>query len=572
MENNKTLSIIINGRNDKYNPFFINRLNYVIEHTFYCAKMLNIENEIEFDICDWGSNNSIRNDLKISKENINKLNFYEVPKSITEYESRKKNRFFSFAKANNVAIKRSKAQYLLVPSHDLIFSQTSLLNLFNLLTNKYKSIIELDNFFLNIERIFLPKNLFYKTPSFSYLERWISHSSLNALDKNVLNGGAQGGYLTSKNNWMSLTGIHEKYDGYGFHEFDLFARANMDLNWYDSSNFGISLYKLHRGFAPIRTNAKKNLNTQWTSFKKNTNSENWGLGNLEIIPKKIKQEKIFKEEDIKLVLKERSKRTNFNFLKLNKIILESLDINTSFIKNYISLEEIKYFLILEYIINKYNTIRGFSFIGYEDPFMSIISSSINSTLELFVLDDLENFIATLPNDEQEKNFADKKNTIGLLYKRSILLSECLMKKRNRHLGYFMPITGDIDKIFDNYLTKIPKEIKSNLLIINMEIIKNKNYLKIFNNLNEINSILFLIIKKSKITISYNDIFNNFNTFEDNNDFTILIRKENKEKMNLYNYKLFLFLISTNFILFLVNARKLIKFFLRKTKLLNASYD
>ena len=82
MSNSNLLSIIINGRNDNYNPYFISRLNFVIEHTFYIAKNLGIQNEIQFDICDWGSLNKIRNNLKLSNENVKKVNFYEIPKKL----------------------------------------------------------------------------------------------------------------------------------------------------------------------------------------------------------------------------------------------------------------------------------------------------------------------------------------------------------------------------------------------------------------------------------------------------------------------------------------------------------
>ena len=59
MSNSNLLSIIINGRNDNYNPYFISRLNFVIEHTFYIAKNLGIQNEIQFCCIDCRNHKSL---------------------------------------------------------------------------------------------------------------------------------------------------------------------------------------------------------------------------------------------------------------------------------------------------------------------------------------------------------------------------------------------------------------------------------------------------------------------------------------------------------------------------------
>ena len=427
MTNQNLLSIIINGRNDNYNPYFISRLNFVIEHTFYIAKNLKLQNEIQFDICDWGSLNKIRKNLKLSNENIKKVNFYEIPKEVADLESQKKNRYFNFAKSNNVALRRSSGKFLLIPSHDLIFNQSGLLNLFNILNNSHETLIDTDNFFLNIERVFLPKKLFNTTPSFEYLERWISHSSLSAIDKHVLNGGAQGGYLTSKKNWFKLTGIHEGYDGYGFHEFDLFSRANLDLNWFDSSNFGICLYKLYRGFSPIRSNAKQNLNTQWTSFYQNINSDNWGLANLNLEKMNITNGEKIDEKSLTL-MKLENVNSKIGFFEFKKYIINSTNINTNFKKVFIKLDEIKTIFLFKRILDKFKETKAISFIGYNNPLIPVSISNINTTLELFILDDMKGYLE-LFYQNKNLNFSKFNDFTGLLYNRLILVSECMMKKR-----------------------------------------------------------------------------------------------------------------------------------------------
>ena len=565
MSNSNLLSIIINGRNDNYNPYFISRLNFVIEHTFYIAKNLGIQNEIQFDICDWGSLNKIRNNLKLSNENVKKVNFYEIPKEIAELESQKKNRYFNFAKSNNVALRRSSGKFLLIPSHDLIFSQSGLLNLFNILNNNHNNLIDIDNFFLNIERIFLPKKLFNTTPSFGYLERWISHSSLLAIDKHVLNGGAQGGYLTSKKNWFNLTGIHEGYDGYGFHEFDLFSRANLDLNWFDSSNFGISLYKLYRGFSPIRSNAKKNLNKQWTSFHKNINSENWGLAKINLKKMNIINGEKIDEKSLTLMKFEKA-HLNIEFFQFKKYLKESININTNFKKFLIKFYEIKTIFLLKRILDNSKETKAISFIGYDNPLIPVCVSNINTTLELFILDDIKDYLK-LFYQNKNLNFSKYNDFKGLLYNRLILVSECLMKKKDRHLGYFKPVSGDMINDLELNLTHLPGQKSSCILFINLSVVDTLKHDKLFEKINN-----FFDQDKISLIILKKDFYNNkefklqnFSILYDDRSFIIYKQKNTKIsfKPNFKLLKLYALFVLINFDLFILNLKKLFNFLYRR---------
>ena len=566
MTNQNLLSIIINGRNDNYNPYFISRLNFVIEHTFYIAKNLKLQNEIQFDICDWGSLNKIRKNLKLSNENIKKVNFYEIPKEVADLESQKKNRYFNFAKSNNVALRRSSGKFLLIPSHDLIFNQSGLLNLFNILNNSHETLIDTDNFFLNIERVFLPKKLFNTTPSFEYLERWISHSSLSAIDKHVLNGGAQGGYLTSKKNWFKLTGIHEGYDGYGFHEFDLFSRANLDLNWFDSSNFGICLYKLYRGFSPIRSNAKQNLNTQWTSFYQNINSDNWGLANLNLEKMNITNGEKIDEKSLTL-MKLENVNSKIGFFEFKKYIINSTNINTNFKKVFIKLDEIKTIFLFKRILDKFKETKAISFIGYNNPLIPVSISNINTTLELFILDDMKGYLE-LFYQNKNLNFSKFNDFTGLLYNRLILVSECMMKKKDRHVGYFKPISGDVINDLELNLTHLPEQKGACILFINLSVVNKQRYEKLIQNINNFSDkdkISLIIFKKDFYNKNKEFKLQNFFILYDDKS-NIIYKQKNTNisfKPNIKLLKLLVLFVLINFDLLNINLKKLFKFLYRK---------
>ena len=167
-ESEKKCTIIYPAKNDNYNKFFLNRLNYVIEHTCDLINQLELNNFFELNIVDWGSKNKISEKLIISPQNKDLISFYEVSEEIALKETKKKYGFFSQPKVINVALRRIKSDYLIFTSHDLIFSKLSLLNLYNYLNYKIINKNLVDNAFVNVQRYFLPADLMFRTPSFKY--------------------------------------------------------------------------------------------------------------------------------------------------------------------------------------------------------------------------------------------------------------------------------------------------------------------------------------------------------------------------------------------------------------------
>ena len=89
------LSLAINGRNDQYNPYFLQRLKYQIEYTIYTQNKLSLNNFIRFTICDWGSEYPLSKALKLSKNYSKYIDFIKIDKVTANQNSHKKDRYYS---------------------------------------------------------------------------------------------------------------------------------------------------------------------------------------------------------------------------------------------------------------------------------------------------------------------------------------------------------------------------------------------------------------------------------------------------------------------------------------------
>ena len=161
---------------------------------------------LDFSISDWGSK-KLKDVLQLTKSTSKIIDFFEISQEIAIKNSFVEDRFFSNAKAHNIAIRRSKTDFIAFTSHDYIMNQLFFLNLYNLLNKKIFNYIDLQNSFFVVPRKTLPDELFKFTPSFEYLEDWLIKTSELKSDLSVKHGGAGGAYLTSKKigkNWEVL--------------------------------------------------------------------------------------------------------------------------------------------------------------------------------------------------------------------------------------------------------------------------------------------------------------------------------------------------------------------------------
>ncbi len=488
------LTLALTGRNDNYNPFFVNRLKYCLEYASYCQNKTKIKNFLRFSISDWGSKINLKNALNLNKSTSSIVDFHEVDEKLVNKIGDPSNRKFSTAIAHNIAVRRSNSKFIGYTSHDYIMNEPFLENLYNFLSKKtYKGLKNEDGIII-IPRKHLPEQLFINKPSFSYLSRWLLRSGEVIGEQGSKHGGEGGAYIMSKEIWSKIGGIDNRFTGWGVLEYDLFVRANYFGNWFDSSKFGVWQYKLPRGNSITRSKAlKENLNKNWFSLKANPNGNSWGLSKVK--SKKFSQLKYFQKEkrNFESIINPISNYKNISFLNLILIIKKIFNIPVQIRFKYIGLNDLRLIMMLKNIY-KFSNIKSANFFGYSNCFLPGFISIFSPSVELHVIDDLKKTL----------NISSKINDSILgdnVYERLILLSSFL--RESKHLGYFRPITGNLNDNIKVFFEDFPKEEFSNLLIFKNEILKHnifKKLNKLINlNINNIDLIIFEQIDNSKLS-------------------------------------------------------------------------
>ena len=373
----KICSIIYHGRNDDYNPHFLNRLNYVLEFEASNIYALGLSEYIDLVVIDWGSDKTFREELILTSENSKIIKFFEVSKEIAMKEGDPDRNYYHVTKVQNVGLRSVNTEYVIINSHDLILGRVSLFNLYNLLTCKTIDLKQLQNSFFHIPKFILPEDLFHKTPSFQYLSRWLERSSFLEGDIGVRSGAAQAAELASLKIWHKLTGVDEKLSKYGYIDSDLHSRASMIASCLDSFKFGICMYKLPRGIALTRKYSKKNPSL--TSFIPNVNRENWGLNNYNIpffSSNNIKKD--FDEKNLVLITKE--KKNHKTIHNLLSIFLVPVSLRLF----YISFLEVALFKYIHLLVSPGN-VRTLVFFGYRNAYGPLLIAKLKRSLDLFII-------------------------------------------------------------------------------------------------------------------------------------------------------------------------------------------
>ncbi len=534
----KKCVIIYPVKNDDYNKFFLNRFNYVLEHTCRLINELGLNYFFELNVVDFGSKSKISDHLNISPKHLELISFYEVEESIATKVTKKKFGYFSQPLAINIALKRLENDYLIFTSHDLIFSKVSIQNLFNFLTYKIIDKENVKNSFINIQRFFLPEDLLYKTPSYDFINYWLTKYSFLNGDVGVSTGSAFAGHLASNDLWKKIRGINERFEGYGFMDPDLHSRMNMKVPYYNSLRFGFHMYKFHRGHNNNRTNLLKFMNKNWTSLVHNENRSDWGISGYDINKTNLKKGNIIDEKNLKLGQFKSKRLSLLNFLF---IFLVPIQLRLFFI------QRAEIILInLFYTIFQKGDVRSFIFLGYKSPFIPLSLLKIKQALNIIIYDNLKLIVN---NNSRLKELKDNQKLHSLNFQRTAKLGEAKTINASgliNHQGYFRNINSiddyQIDKIFDQTYCETSQLI---LIIYESEILNIELLLKkIMEHLELINGI---VIFKDTNLYKLNSLIKENIFYKTHVTKNTVILSRDKLK-NLVLIEQFLKTINTNFIL------------------------
>ncbi len=565
--NQNILTLAITGRNDDYNPYFVNRLKYCLEFASYSLEKTNISNFLRFTISDWGSKVPLRDVLNLNKSTSKIVDFYEISEEIAKKNSLKEDRYFSNAKAHNFGIRRANSKFVGWTSHDYIMNPTFMQNLFRLLIGETYQDLNLNNTFFVVPRLSLPEELFNTTPSFQYLSNWINKCGELDSDRSVKHGGGGGAYIASKETWNKLEGIDERYTKWGVLEYDVFSRASLICDCFETSTFGIWQYKLPRGKSKTRDINISKVNKKWFADEINTSNPKWALSDLSIKPKTnlvFNEDNLKSNIDAKLISK--SVKKNLSSYKaiifyLHKLYITPVSLRFLYLKKITTDTALLLSILFEEI-----DFRQISFCGFENIFLPSYISLFDHSKDIAILDDLSSQIKDIAN----KNKDEKSLAIGhLIYKRSHLFTEFLMK--SYHLGCLKTINGKLNNNIDFLFKNLCTEMNSNVLIIKIELI-NEFMLKKLNDLISqnngiINSILFTGSSKLADLAKNLSCFSNYKMIQTNNNLLLIKDKNIRINKNLIIKRIAFFMFS-NIMYFLYFLFRFIKNRLKKVLHLN----
>ena len=123
----KVLSILMTARNDGYHRNYCEKLEYIVNYYGYILNKLNLLNDVNLNIIDWGSKYPLHKKIKIYNNNFkSNINFYKVDLKLSNKLSKKIPGKFNHDLAMNLLAQRSDSFYCMVSPSDQIMSIDSL--------------------------------------------------------------------------------------------------------------------------------------------------------------------------------------------------------------------------------------------------------------------------------------------------------------------------------------------------------------------------------------------------------------------------------------------------------------
>ncbi len=284
----KILSICIPGRDDNYFVDFKYRINTTINHLARSIKNLNLLDDIEILITDWGSDIPICQTLDLSQEASKITRFIYVESEIICGVTKSGKDDWHLSIPPNVAARRASGKYILTYPGDTLISQYSFETLIRFLNGELPISIDLERSYFLIPRYDVPWQFMERQPDLVEWDRYFSICSKNtSLENSGIFSffGDAGGFLMHYSLWNKFRGFDEPNYEYSSNDVELGFRVTQYYPHLSLSSIGVFLY--HMGHPPVRGRRLfKQKNVKPTPIIYNTkiyvNDENWGLGDIDL--------------------------------------------------------------------------------------------------------------------------------------------------------------------------------------------------------------------------------------------------------------------------------------------------
>ena len=264
----KSLTIVLFGRNDNYNGNYKYRLINCLKFLEQAIINNNLKNRVIINFIDWNSDKPFLQEEIFPKSLKKNIRLFTLsPEFLKKNNHTEK---FNIQMCCNIGARRSNEDYVLYTNTDILITEVFLKNLFIFLNNNKN-----DKCLFTIPRKFLPPYVTESELTFEDLKKYIFFSSRFFKEGGKITGvcSGPGGFLASKKTWADLQGFKEKgMRGHGWNDVEIGIHAIKNCNLLDLDFYGLYLFDMQQSIS-----LKKSINTNQYILREGNNN-NWGMG------------------------------------------------------------------------------------------------------------------------------------------------------------------------------------------------------------------------------------------------------------------------------------------------------
>jgi len=355
---------------------YLYRLETTLNFLGQSLNAISLLNKFEMLVVDWASTNPLCEHINLSSELEEFVKFIYIEKHDADRIGYN-NDCIPPSLLLNIAIRRSKGEYIFVMGSDTILLKGSLYLLHEICKKSIKLSSSISNSYITIGRKHIPWDYIQKKPNCKQLENFITYNGHNFRDDlNYLKWGGGTGLIGMHcHSWNKIEGLDERILYYGANDVEIFILA---MNYFDSielSTQGVLSYHMEHNPETI---CNKYKYKNYDIFKENRiSNKNWGLPKSEF---KIHKYNIRKKTKNQISVSQKSYRTiNYETLNYAEIAHFIANIERIYQDIYFSkydIRNISLFIIAASDNNIENYIFGNS---YLNKILLFIISKLNNT-------------------------------------------------------------------------------------------------------------------------------------------------------------------------------------------------
>lgn len=271
------LSFIIGARNDGYmgnfNYRFETTLNYLADN----LKALGRLTDVEVVVTDWGSKMPLYRVISLNRFARQIVHFILVPPDIAH--NLQGNSEFPIVLAQNVAIRRSRAEFIAQTDSEILFTPDFLAALFELIDGKRNIDASVDKTLIVAKRRHVPWNYISRNPKIQELD-WFIRQFKYFLPVDIIpefGFAATGMMMMHRRLWQECGGYDERLIHLGWMEIDLGLRITQKYPWFDLLKWGVTVFHLEHYRPKSRGISTRKLNPMVRNNLFFPNNDQWGL-------------------------------------------------------------------------------------------------------------------------------------------------------------------------------------------------------------------------------------------------------------------------------------------------------